>query len=315
MDRQGIDEQTVADAGMTETEMYLFDLRGYLVVKGALTQEQVADLSERLERHRSEGRRLFGSDRTRYPAGESAAFSGKSLIEWGGAYVDLIDLPAVAPYLEMLLGRNYRLDHDYIKIDSAANPGKLYLHGGGQGAGGATDLVGPTDGGQCYYRYNNGRFYNGLVAVGFELDTVPPGAGGFACVPGSHKVNFELPSDWKLSETQAEIPECVDRVEAQAGNAIIFTEACAHGTVPWQGDGERRTIFYKYCPHAVAWSPCYYNADRYGSLSERQRGLLMPPSAFGPHEYSRKIWERVQEEQTELERLRNEVSGAPIAGA
>ena len=307
MKREGINEPPAADTAMTETEKYLFDLRGYLVVKNALTPAQVADLSDRLEGHRSEGQRLFGSDRTRYPEGESGAFSAKSLIEWGGAYVDLIDLPAIAPYLATLLGRNYRLDHDYIKIDNAANAHKLYLHGGGQGAGGATDLVGPTDGGQCYYRYNNGKFYNGLVAVGFELDTVPRGAGGFACVPGSHKVNFELPSDWKISETQADLPDCVARVEAEAGDAILFTEACAHGTVPWEGDGERRTIFYKYCPHAVAWSPCYYNADRYGDLSDRQRGLLMPPSAFGPHEYSRTIWERVQAEQTELERLRQEM--------
>jgi len=304
VDRSGINEHSVAEDGMTETEKYLFDLRGYLVVKNALTQEQIADLSDRLEKRRTDGQRLFGSDRTRYPEGESAAFSAKSLIEWGGGYIDLIDLPSIAPYLQALLGSNYRLDHDYIKIDNAAHANKLYLHGGGQGAGGATDLVGPTDGGQCYYRYNNGKFYNGLVAVGFELDTVPPGAGGFACVPGSHKVNFELPSDWKVSETQDELPECVARVEAEAGDAIIFTEACAHGTVPWEGDGERRTIFYKYCPHAVAWSPCYYNADHYGDLSERQRALLMPPSAFGYHEYSRKIWEKVQTEQSELEQLR-----------
>ena len=220
---------------MTEEERYLFDLRGFLVVKNALTPAQVADLSERLQEHRNESQRLSGSDRSRYPGGESAAFSAKSLIEWGGTYVDLIDLPAIVPYLKTLIGTNYRLDHDYIKIDNAAHATKLYLHGGGQGAGGATDLVGPTDGGQCYYRYNNGKFYNGLVAVGFELDTVPPGAGGFACVPGSHKVNFQLPSDWKVSETQEDLPEFVHRVGAEAGDAIIFTEACAHGTVPWEG--------------------------------------------------------------------------------
>ena len=305
MDRQGSNEQS-ADEGMTEVERYLFDLRGFLVVKNALTPAQVADLSDRLEKHRAESRRLHGSDRSRYPGGESAAFSAKSLIDWGGAYVDLIDLPTITPYLKTLIGTNYRLDHDYIKIDSAAHVAKLYLHGGGQGAGGAKDLVGPTDGGQCYYRYNNGKFYNGLVAVGFELDTVPPGAGGFACVPGSHKVNFELPSDWKVSETQADLPEFVHRIEAEAGDAIIFTEACAHGTVPWEGDGERRTIFYKYSPHAVAWSPCYYNADGYGELSERQRGMLMPPSAFGYHEYSRKAWAKVQTDQAKLERLRRE---------
>ena len=313
MDRQGINEPTADDDGMTEAERYLFDLRGYLVVKNALTPAQVADLSERLEQHRSDSRRLFGSDRARYPGGESAAFSAKSLIEWGGPYVDLIDLPAIAPYLQTLVGTNYRLDHDYIKIDSATHASKLYLHGGGQGAGGATDLVGPTDGGQCYYRYSNGKFYNGLVAVGFELDTVPPGAGGFACVPGSHKVNFELPSDWKVSETQADLPEFVERVEAEAGDAIIFTEACAHGTVPWAGDGERRTIFYKYCPHAVAWGPCYYNADQYGDLTDNQRAILTPPSAFGPASRTAAIWERAQAEQAELVRLRKEV--AELKGA
>ena len=107
---------------------------------------------------------------------------------------------------------------------------QLYLHGGGQGAGGPSDLVGPTDGGQCYYRYANGRFFNGLIAVAFEFETVQPGDGGFACVAGSHKANVELPRDWKVAATQGDIPSCVHRVAAEAGDAIIFSEACAHGT-------------------------------------------------------------------------------------
>ena len=75
-----------------------------------------------------------------------------------------------------------------------------------------------------------------------------PGTGGFACVPGSHKVDIELPGDWKVSKTQDEIPECVDQVAVNAGDAIIFTEACAHGTIPREGEGERRAIFFKYSP-------------------------------------------------------------------
>ena len=309
---QHVNEQHMNEQHMNDQQKYLFDLRGYLHVKNALTPAQVADLSGRLEERRSRGgKRQYGSDRTRFPEGNSSAWSAASLLEWGGTYIDLIDLPSIAPFLAAMLGSKYRLDHDYIKIDSAANPRKqLYLHGGGQGAGGATDLVGPSDGGQCYYRYNNGRFYNGLVAVGFELDTVQPGDGGFACVPGSHKVNFQLPPEWKISKTQEEMPECVDRVAAQSGDAIIFTEACAHGTVPWKGNRERRTVFYKYCPHAVAWSPCYYNADRYGELSERQRDMLMPPSAYGPHEHTRPIWEKVQAEQAELLRLREKLAAS-----
>ena len=253
---------------MNDHEKYLFDLRGYIVVKNALTAGQVEDLSARLEAHRKAKGRL-GSDRTIFGADAGPAWSAPSLLEWGGTYIDLIDLPTIAPYLETLLGTGYRLDHDYINVINAEHPSQLYLHGGGQGAGGPRDVVGPTDGGQCFYRYNNGQFFNGLLTVAFELNDVTASSGGFACVAGSHKVNFALPPEWRISKKQADIPPCVHRVTAQAGDAIIFTEACAHGTVPWEGGDERRTVFYKYCPHAVAWGPCYYNADHYGDPDRR----------------------------------------------
>lgn len=319
-----LESRTFPAAGtvMDEYEKYTFDLRGYLVVRNALTPRQVQSLSDRLEVERarpgpggdntnaSKGYN-FGSDRLEYPSDDAAAWSAPSLLEWGGPYLDLINLPSIAPYLETLLGKNYRLDHDYLKIHDAAQPGKLYLHGGGQGAGGGTDMDqvgGGTDGGQCYYRFANGKFYNGLVAVAFELNDVAEGEGGFACVAGSHKVNFGLPDAWRISQTQADIPPIVDRVAARAGDAIIFTEACAHGTVPWQGAGERRTIFYKYTPHAVAWSPCYYNADLYEGLTEAQIEMLQPPSSFGPHPHTRPIWARAQAEHAELLALRAELA-------
>lgn len=295
---------------MTEEEAYLFDLRGFIVVKNALQPEQIDDLSRRLEAHRSSNPSpILGSDRTILDD-DAGAWSAPSLLELGGAYLDLINLPTIAPYLSKLLGEHYRLDHDYAKIDSKMPEREktLYLHGGGQGAGGPADLVGPSDGGQCFYRYSNGRFFNGLVAVAFELDDVQAGDGGFACVPGSHKSNIGLPAAWRHSKIQAEVPDFVARVAAAAGDAIIFTEACAHGTVPWEGKpgSERRTLFYKYCPHAVAWSPCYYNANNYPDLSAEQRQMLMPPSAFGSHAVSQRIWQRAQDEQRELQQRRAE---------
>jgi hypothetical protein len=290
---------------MNDKEKYLFDLRGYLVVKNALTRDQIDDLSERFANDREALERGYaGSDRSQFRNDDDLAWSARSLLEYGGTYIDLIDLPTIAPYLEFLLGPHYRLDHDYLKVDSARANRKLFLHGGGQGAGRGRDIVGPHDGGQCYYRYNNDRMYNGLVAVAFELKTVSPGDGGFACIAGSHKANFGLPEEWRIHKTQDEVPDYVDRVAAEAGDAIIFTEACAHGTVPWQGTNERWTVFYKYCPHAVAWSPCYYNADNYPGLTDTQRAMLVPPSAYGPHEHTRAIWERAQAEQEELKQLR-----------
>ena len=136
-------------------EKYVFDVRGYLVVRNALIADQVAALSEQFDRVRAKGvKRHYGSDRTRLPADADRAWSSASLLEWGGPYIDLIDLPTIAPYLEELLGVGYRLDHDYLNVNNAEDHRSLYLHGGGQGAGGDTTLVGPTDGGQCYYRYH-----------------------------------------------------------------------------------------------------------------------------------------------------------------
>ena len=173
---------------MNDDEKYLFDLRGFIVVREALSSAQIDDLSTRLQQHRGQNHQpILGSDRTVLSDNQDAAWSSPSLLELGSSFVNLIDLPQISPYLTTLLGEHYRLDHDYAKIDSKmpARERTLYLHGGGQGAGGARDLVGPSDGGQCYYRYSNGKFFNGLVAVAFELDDVREGDGGFACVPGS----------------------------------------------------------------------------------------------------------------------------------
>ena len=61
-------------------------------------------------------------------------------------------------------------------------------------------------------------------------------------------------------------------------------------------------------PRAVAWSPCYYNADHYGDLTENQRAILTPPSAYGPSSHTAATWQRAQAEQAELTRLRKEVA-------
>ena len=136
---------------MDEQEKYLFDLRGYLVVKDALTETQVKALSEIVDGNAApataapatkalKGNRFKrpgrgGSDRTRFRNDDDTAWSASSLLDWGGPFIDLIDIPTIAPYLETLLGVNYRLDHDYMLISNAESNHQLYLHGGGQGAG------------------------------------------------------------------------------------------------------------------------------------------------------------------------------------
>ena len=113
---------------MDEYEKYLFDLCGYIVVRNAITAAQIDNLSTRLEMHRTEKSYLIGAGLSRFHTKENLAWTASSLLDWGGCYIDLLDLPTIRPYLETLLGRNYRLDHDYIKIDNAKHSYELYLY-------------------------------------------------------------------------------------------------------------------------------------------------------------------------------------------
>ena len=106
------------------------------------------------------------------------------------------------------------------------------LHGGGT----------PFDPSQ-YYQVKDGRMYNGLVVVAYNLHDVGPGDGGFGCVPGSHKSNYPFPSEWR---DLADFKPFMRAVTGPAGTAVVFTEALTHGAMPWTGAHERRTLFLKY---------------------------------------------------------------------
>jgi len=240
---------------MTDNERYLFDLQGFLVVPNALDGAWLSELNAILDQHIAE---------CVAPDANTHRFGG--LLAWGRPYVDLLDNPVIYPYLEELLGPGFRLDHEYADIiRTGKGPIGTTLHGG------AT----PYD--PVYsYRYDNGRLRNGLLVAAYNLHDVNPGDGGFAAVPGSHKANLPFPAEWKELEVQH---PCVQPVTGAAGTAILFTEALTHGTLPWRGARERRTLFSKYSPATISWSARYYNADDYPGLTARQRALLEPPNA------------------------------------
>ena len=124
------------------------------------------------------------------------------------------------PYLNELLGPGFRLDHLYGIMMTKGAEG-FVLHGGGN----TGDLT-------HSYQYHNGTMRCGLTVVTWVLSDHGPGDGGFACIPGSHKSNYEPPMDVKRLETDLGV---VRQVEARAGSAIIFTEALCHGTLPVEG--------------------------------------------------------------------------------
>jgi hypothetical protein len=255
---------------MNDYERYLFDLQGYLLVENVLSQDELSALNDLLDERMAADMK----------PGETTHRFGR-LLMWGEPYRNLVDHPKITPHLEALLGSKFRLDHDYCDVIlGGLGPIGATLHGGGT----------PFDPSQ-YYRFQDGQMHNGLSVVAFLLKDVNPGDGGFACVPGSHKINYRFPNEWRnleklLAEPGDDDPphanawrQAVRAVTGPAGSAVIFTEALTHGTLPWRGADQRRTVFYKYSPHPLSWSARYYNPDDYEGLTEAQRRILEPPNA------------------------------------
>ena len=148
--------------------------------------------------------------------------------KWDPVCQKLIDHPGITPYLREFLGPTFRLAHDYCIFMKRGDDDKSILHGGPETANGCQ-----------FYKHHNGTIRNGLSVLTFFFADAGPGDGGFACVPGSHKSNFlsDFPHDvrtFKRSE-----PYVVQPV-VKAGDALFFTEALVHGTLPWSADHENK---------------------------------------------------------------------------
>ena len=246
---------------------------GYLVVRGAIPTPVLAELNELFDTRLAQISQddlvssALGRERGAYLGKErfptrdrhGREYDGQRM--WGAPYRWLIDNPCVEPLLAEMLGdpacdpqhcpemltleqrRCWRLDHDNIhyKLPSDGTPDM-----GG-------NLHGVPEG-----------FH---VSAVYELCDVSVGDGGFGCIPGSH--DFALNervlgmdkgwnSNWadspwttKMDSWPADVPlhRVADEVGGlQAGDCILFSERMKHGTLPWTGAGERRTLFYKYVP-------------------------------------------------------------------
>ncbi len=241
---------------LTDHERYFFDLYGYVVRHDALDDQELTALNGAVDALRLPS-----------PAASIDSQRFRGFMDRDQVFRDLLDHDAVlAPIVEMC-GSFVRLDHAY-GIVMAPGTGGLGLHGGGT----------PHDPAQ-FYDVRGGRMFNGLVVAQWALVDHPRGAGGFCCVPGSHRANFPRPSDTPAS--------WVVDVALQAGDVVFFTEGLTHGTSRWTADHERRALLFKYCPGHSTWGTGYTSVlaelASSGLFTDRQRRLLQPPSVY-PHE-------------------------------
>ncbi|RKU26203.1 hypothetical protein C6499_13895 [Candidatus Poribacteria bacterium] len=254
---------------MNADEKYLFDLNGYLVIKNVLTPEEVTLANEAIDKHNDHARIRprdqaldGGSPELKGEQGRGELGGMLSWEEpWCNPFRHMLAHPTLIPYLNEILGKGFRMDHQMFLLSMDKGAEGFIFHGSS----------GPGFDPNQYYIFRDGRMHNGLTVVTFQLTDVPPGVGGLIVIPGSHKSNYPCPQEMRLYQQHQ---EHIRQLVCEAGDVIIFTEAVTHGTLPWTADHPRRSILTRYTAGNMAYVPAYEIPEW---ANERQRAVMEPP--------------------------------------
>jgi ectoine hydroxylase-related dioxygenase (phytanoyl-CoA dioxygenase family) len=267
---------------MTDEEKYFFDLTGYLVVENALTSQEVAECNAAID-HYSDRIKARSLDRP-LSEGSSALQGGSGRLEltgmlawekpWCEPFRKLLVHPQIVGRLNEMSGKGFRLDHGPLLIGATEGTEGHRLHGAGEPF---SDVVG--------YHHHNGRMLCAGVTVAWQFADVNPGDGGFALVPGSHKANYPTPRGVRTVDNHMGL---VTQPAMKAGSVLFFMECATHGTLPWKGRGQRRSVLYKYAARHVARAggPNATPEGRWGEwvcdMTDEQRAVMYGPYVHGP---------------------------------
>ena len=125
---------------MTEAQRYLFDLNGYLVVRGVLSPEEVAKANAAIDKRadqmvqRSEGALRNAKEGTKmYGQGPGRKDLG-GVLEWGPedsrVFQSILAHPKLVPLFHGILGKGYRMDHLPFVLAQDYGAEGFSLHGG-----------------------------------------------------------------------------------------------------------------------------------------------------------------------------------------
>ena len=219
----------------TALDDYEFDLRGFLVIRGALSDDEVAALNHAYDQFPELGHGEWYGNAQRRDYTSDTGFELHNVLDCGDPTFDLlIDHPSWVDHARRYAGeagtyvQGITIDEHIATIREAG--GHHPVHSGGHDASIRTQ-----------YAMRDGRFRCGQLNVLVALTDIGPGDGATMIVPGSHKANFPHPlaGDYARGDRMDALPFAVE-VHANAGDALVFVDACMHGGSSRTTPGERR---------------------------------------------------------------------------
>lgn len=261
-------------SAMTDAQRTQFEQNGYLVVRGALSQSEVAVYSAALDRvyaaHQADGRVR--------PGGPMHLLSAATNCQEA---IDLTDHPATFPLVWSVLGWNVHIYHSHLDVHPPMLAPVSYRFGWHQ------------DGGRQNRELEGVPRPRMSVKVGYWLsDVSEPGRGNLKIVPGSHRLNWiDGPP-----RPDVEWPDPADAIElcAQPGDAVFFDRRLWHARSDNYSDVVRKAIFIAYAPRWIVIRDAIeeFQADAaFKGLSPVRKQLLgavgmgIPGQADGDHRW------------------------------
>jgi hypothetical protein len=280
--------RTLAKAAKAPTreERFLFDLNGFLHLKNVLSTHEISSMNDAIDAHakravvRSDPKlknAVAGSgmaaDGSRSDMGGMMGWDGKH----GSIFRQMLCHDKISPYLNAFLGKGYRLDHAPLVLANGPNSEGFHLHGGPVTAEGAFNP-------ELQYREQNGEVWTSLMGVSIALMDSEPEEGGFCVLPGSHKGNFAVPTDFRNGDSSS-FDDYIHKPVTKAGDVILFSEATVHGAVPWiphDQKKERRLALYRFSPANLSYGRAYleeWGGNVLEQCNDDERAVLTQPYA------------------------------------
>ncbi|KAL3920593.1 MAG: hypothetical protein SGILL_003186 [Bacillariaceae sp.] len=280
---------------MSEDERYLFDLNGFIIVRGVLSPEEVQEANKAIDNHkhemveRKDGALRNAKQGTKFYGDGPGRMDLGGCLEWGAmeskVFQSILAHPRLVPLFHGILGKGYRMDH--LPLVLAQNKGSegFQLHGG------TIDCGSGEYNPHLAYHCHHGSIRSSLLGCNVILADHNAGDGGFCIVPGSHKSNFRMPMGMVDGE---KYDEFIIQPPTKAGDVILFSEGTVHGAKSWTSDRQRRTALYRFAPATAAYGRSYFGHDdegghvggtggwparMYDGLTEAQKAVLEPPYA------------------------------------
>jgi len=274
---------------MTEDERYLFDLNGYIILRGVLNVDEIKRANEAIENHQRD--MIERKEDALRNAVKGTAFYGTGVgrkdmggvLEWGEeskVFKSILAHPRLVPLFHGILGKGYRLDHHPFVIAQDKGAEGFQLHGG------TVDCKSGIYNPDLAYTCHNGFIRSSLLACSVILTDHNPGYGGFCVVPGSHKSNFKMPSGMIDGEKYKEF---ILQPTTKAGDVVLFSEGTVHGSMSWTAEVQRRVCLFRFSPASNVYGRSYFGNGSentvgwpermYEDLDDAQSAVLEPPYA------------------------------------